>query len=48
VLERIGLQEMLTFKRMSRVERGDSANDPNVQRHTSAQIQMQAGMRKQA
>lgn len=41
-------KRLLPSERVSRVERGSSANDTNVQRHTSAQIHLQAGMRKQA
>jgi hypothetical protein len=42
----LDLKRLLPFERESRVERGDSANSPNVQRHTSAQIQTQAGNEK--
>ena len=45
---RIGHQELLACGRNGRAERGDSANSTSVQRQTQTQINLQAGMRKQA
>ena len=42
------IQEMLPCRCEGRAERGDSANSPNAQRRTAAQIHTQAGMRRQA
>jgi len=42
------IQELLSWGRCGRAERGDSANSPNAQRRTSAQVNPRAGMRKQA
>ena len=44
----LDFKRLLPFERESRAERGDSAYSPNVQRHTSARLHLQAGMRKQA
>ena len=42
------IQEMLPCRCEGRAERGDSANSLNAQRRTAAQVNLQAGMRKQA
>ena len=42
------IQEMLPYGCGGWAERGDSANSLNAQRRTAAQVNLQAGMRKQA
>ena len=44
----IGFKSLLPWGRCGRAERGDSANSPNAQRRTAAQIHTQAGMKRQA
>ena len=48
VPERIGLQEIVAVRAWKSGWTGRLCKQPNVQRHTSARLHLQAGMRKQA